>query len=106
MARLLLPGKAEPAILDHPLTRASPTGVQLGDLAKQPPSAVIVQGGAVNEKRPIEITDEMRQATDNARRQGLQKDLRTLAEQIQADAKDRYANERAGWQAGVEWSLL
>jgi hypothetical protein len=60
----------------------------------------------VNENRPIEITDEMRQAADSPRRQGLQRDLRTLAERIRADAKDRYANEGAGWQAGVEWSLL
>lgn len=60
----------------------------------------------MNEKYSIEITDEMRQAADSARRQGLQKDLRTLADRIRADAEGRYASEVPGWQAGVEWSLL
>ncbi|WP_326809767.1 hypothetical protein OIE62_40340 [Streptomyces scopuliridis] len=60
----------------------------------------------MSEKHPIEITDEMRQVVDSARRQGLQRDLRTLADRIRADAEGRHADEGAGWQAGVKWSLL
>ncbi len=60
----------------------------------------------MSEKDPGEITDEMRQAMDTARRQGLQKDLRTLAANIRADAQGRYADAEPGWQAGVEWTLL
>jgi hypothetical protein len=60
----------------------------------------------MSELRPGEITDEMRQAMDTARRQGLQKDLRTLAANIRADAEGRYTGAEPGWQAGVEWTLL
>ncbi|KIZ15662.1 hypothetical protein [Streptomyces natalensis] len=60
----------------------------------------------MSEKYPVEITDEMRQAMDAARRHGLQKDLRTLAANIRADAEGRYAGAEPGWQAGVEWALL
>ncbi|MFF3343653.1 hypothetical protein [Streptomyces flavidovirens] len=59
----------------------------------------------MSDKYPIEITDEMRQAIDTARRQSLQKDLRTLAARIRADAEGRYASTEPGWQAGVEWTL-
>lgn len=68
--------------------------------------APVVQSGAVSDKYPIEITDEMRQAMDTARRQGLQTDLRTLAANIRAAAEGRYAGAEPGWQAGVEWTLL
>ncbi|MEV7817144.1 hypothetical protein AB0P05_41790 [Streptomyces flaveolus] len=54
---------------------------------------------------PFEITDDMRQAADTARRQGLQKDLRTLATSIRADAEGRYDSVEPGWRAGVEWTL-
>ncbi|MFE9399873.1 hypothetical protein [Streptomyces flavidovirens] len=47
----------------------------------------------------------MRQAIDTARRQSLQKDLRTLAARIRADAEGRYASTEPGWQAGAEWTL-
>ncbi|MFB1046834.1 hypothetical protein [Streptomyces chrestomyceticus] len=60
----------------------------------------------MNDKHPTELTEEMRQAMDSARRQGLQTDLRTLAARIRAEAEGRYASEAPGWQAGVEWSLL
>ncbi|MFB6514099.1 hypothetical protein ACFCW4_33075 [Streptomyces virginiae] len=60
----------------------------------------------MNDMNPSWVTDEMRQAADNARRQGLQTDLRVLAARIRADAEGRYAGESAGWQAGVEWTLL
>ncbi|MFD4950558.1 hypothetical protein [Streptomyces sp. NPDC058451] len=43
---------------------------------------------------------------DTARRQELQKDLRTLAANLRADAEGRYAGAEPGWQAGVEWTLL
>ncbi|MEU5138040.1 hypothetical protein [Streptomyces californicus] len=43
---------------------------------------------------------------DTAKRQALQKDLRTLSANIRADAEGRYAGEQPGWQAGVEWTLL
>lgn len=56
--------------------------------------------------RPGDITDEMIQAMDAARRQGLQKDLRTLAASIRADAESRYDGAEPGWRAGVEWALL
>ncbi|MEV7815502.1 hypothetical protein AB0P05_33025 [Streptomyces flaveolus] len=60
----------------------------------------------MSDKYPFEITDEMRQAADTARRQGLQKDLRTLAASIRADAEGRYDSAEPGWRAGVEWTLL
>ncbi|MFF1715932.1 hypothetical protein [Streptomyces sp. NPDC058268] len=56
--------------------------------------------------RPGDITDEMIQAMDTAKRQGLQKDLRTLAANIRAYAEHRYDSAEPGWQAGVEWTLL
>ncbi|GHD52434.1 hypothetical protein [Streptomyces galbus] len=56
--------------------------------------------------RPGDITDDMIQAMHTARRQGLQKDLRTLAANIRADAEGRYDSADPGWQAGVEWVLL
>ncbi|MCP8706261.1 hypothetical protein [Streptomyces sp. AC04842] len=56
--------------------------------------------------RPGDITDEMIQGMDTARRQGLQKDLRTLAASIRADAEGRYDSADPGWRAGVEWALL
>lgn len=66
----------------------------------------VIQGGTVSELRPGDITDEMRQAVDTARRQRLQKDLRTLAAAIRADAEEQYTSAEPGWQAGVEWTLL
>ncbi|WP_331724756.1 hypothetical protein [Streptomyces canus] len=39
--------------------------------------------------RPGDITDEMIQAIDTVRQQGLQKDLRALAANIGADAEGR-----------------
>ncbi|MEU4206067.1 hypothetical protein AB0B79_37060 [Streptomyces sp. NPDC039022] len=60
----------------------------------------------MNDKHPVGPTEEMRQAMDSARRQGLQTDLRTLAAHIRAEAEGRYGSEGPGWQAGVEWSLL
>ena len=66
----------------------------------------VVQGGAMSDKYPIQITDEMRQAMDAAKRQGLQKDLRALAANIRADAEGRYDSAEPGWRAGVEWTLL
>ncbi|MGW7620823.1 hypothetical protein ACWGLG_34300 [Streptomyces antimycoticus] len=59
----------------------------------------------MSDRHPTETTDEMRQAMDTARRQGLQKDLRALAAHIRADAEDQYAGAEPGWQAGVEWAL-
>ncbi|MEU3464653.1 hypothetical protein ABZ721_32470 [Streptomyces sp. NPDC006733] len=56
--------------------------------------------------RPGDITDDMVQAMDTAKRQGLQKDLRALAANIRADAEGRYDSAAPGWQAGVEWALL
>ncbi|WP_327669461.1 MULTISPECIES: hypothetical protein [unclassified Streptomyces] len=56
--------------------------------------------------RPGDITDEMIQAMDAAKRHGLQKDLRALAVTIRADAEGRYDSAEPGWQAGVEWTLL
>lgn len=56
--------------------------------------------------RPGDITDEMIQAMDAAKRQGLQKDLRALAANIRADAEGRYDSAEPGWRAGVEWMLL
>uniref|UniRef100_UPI002F90DF53 hypothetical protein n=2 Tax=Streptomyces anthocyanicus TaxID=68174 RepID=UPI002F90DF53 len=69
-------------------------------------SGGIVQGGAMSALRPGDITDEVIQAMDTAKRQGLQKDLRTLAANIRADAEGRYDSADPGWQAGVEWTLL
>ncbi|MER0484719.1 hypothetical protein ABR737_41465 [Streptomyces sp. Edi2] len=59
----------------------------------------------MSNENPIEVTDEMRQAMVTAQRQGLQKDLRTIAARIRADAQERYKGEGPGWQAGVEWTL-
>ncbi|MCG8971555.1 hypothetical protein [Streptomyces sp. CL12-4] len=56
--------------------------------------------------RPGGITDEMIQAMDAAKRQGLQKDLRALAVNIRADAEGRYDSAEPGWRSGVEWTLL
>ncbi|MFE6527505.1 hypothetical protein ACFVMA_01015 [Streptomyces rochei] len=56
--------------------------------------------------RPGDITDEMVQAMDTAKRQGLQKDPRALAANIRADAEGRYDSAEPGWRAGVEWTLL
>ncbi|MEH6375881.1 hypothetical protein V7793_16315 [Streptomyces sp. KLMMK] len=60
----------------------------------------------MHENHPFEVTEEMRQAMDSARRQGLQADLRTLAARIHAEAEGRYDSEPSDWQAGVEWTLL
>ncbi|CAL9673096.1 hypothetical protein [Streptomyces sp. enrichment culture] len=46
--------------------------------------------------RPGDITDEMIQAMDTAKRQGLQKDLRTLAANIRSDAEGRYDSAASG----------
>lgn len=56
--------------------------------------------------RPGDITDEMIQAMDTAKRHALQKDLRALAANIRADAEGRYDSVEPEWQAGVEWTLL
>ncbi|MFJ8828059.1 hypothetical protein ACIREE_40860 [Streptomyces sp. NPDC102467] len=56
--------------------------------------------------RPGDITDEMIQAMDEAKRQGLQKDLRTLAANIRDDAEGRYDSAEPKWRSGVEWTLL
>lgn len=56
--------------------------------------------------RPGDITNEMIQAMDAAKRQGLQKDLRALAANIRADAEGRYDSAEPGWRSGVEWTLL
>ncbi|MFI7005549.1 hypothetical protein [Streptomyces sp. NPDC050145] len=56
--------------------------------------------------RPGDITDDMIQAMDTAKRQGLQQDLRTLAANIRADTESRYDSEEPGWRSGVEWALL
>lgn len=71
-----------------------------------PSVGAVVQGGAKNELHPGDITDEMRQAMDTARQQGLQKDLRTLAANNRPDAEGRYDGAEPGWQSGVEWTLL
>lgn len=42
--------------------------------------------------RPDDITDEMIQALDTAKRQALQKDLRALTASIRTDAEGRYAS--------------
>lgn len=55
--------------------------------------------------RPGDITDEMIQAMETAKRHGLQKDLRVLAANIRADAEGRYDGAGPGWRAGVEWTL-
>ncbi|MFV0131770.1 hypothetical protein ACLGIH_00500 [Streptomyces sp. HMX87] len=60
----------------------------------------------MSNKYPIVITDEMCQAMDTARWRGLQKDLRTLAANIKADAEGRYDSAEPGWRAEVEWTLL
>ncbi|MFD4756412.1 hypothetical protein [Streptomyces sp. NPDC058426] len=60
----------------------------------------------MNALRPGDITDEMIQAMDTAKRQGLQKDLRALAANIRAEAEGRYDSAEPGWRAGVEWTLL
>ncbi|CAL9278793.1 hypothetical protein [Streptomyces sp. SudanB66_2053] len=56
--------------------------------------------------RPGDITDEMIQAMDTAKRQGLQKGLRALAANIRADAEGRYDSAEPRWRSGVEWTLL
>ncbi|MFE9347997.1 hypothetical protein [Streptomyces olivaceus] len=56
--------------------------------------------------RPSDITDEMIQAMDAAKRQGLKKDMRALAANIRADAEGRYDSAEPGWRSGVEWTLL
>ncbi|WP_236246979.1 hypothetical protein [Streptomyces sp. CC210A] len=56
--------------------------------------------------RPGDIPNDMIQAMDRAKRQGLQKDLRALAANIRADAEGRYDSAEPGWRSGVEWSLL
>ncbi|GGW87115.1 hypothetical protein GCM10010320_80830 [Streptomyces caelestis] len=35
-----------------------------------------------------------------------QRELRSPAARIRADAEGRYASAEPGWQAGVEWTLL
>ncbi|GAA2986650.1 MULTISPECIES: hypothetical protein [Streptomyces] len=47
--------------------------------------------------RPGDITAEMIQAMDAAKRQGPQKDLRALAANIRADAEGRYDSAEPGW---------
>jgi|SRR3954453_18322091 hypothetical protein len=84
--------------------RPCPSRSRDSRLTVWPPAGIVVQSGAVN--HPIEITDEMRQTMDTARRQGLQTDMRTLATNIRAAAEGRYAGAEPGWQAGVEWTLL
>lgn len=56
--------------------------------------------------RPGDITEEMIQALDTAKRQALQKDLRALAANIRTDAEGRYDSAEPGWRSGVEWTLL
>ncbi|MVO84979.1 hypothetical protein GPA10_09435 [Streptomyces sp. p1417] len=56
--------------------------------------------------RPGDITDEVIQTADAAKRQGLQKDLRALAANIRVGAEGRYDSAEPGWRAGVEWTLL
>jgi hypothetical protein len=51
------------------------------------PRGVIVHGGAMSELRPGRITDQMLGAMDTARRQGLQRELCTVAANIRADAE-------------------
>ncbi|GGU10822.1 hypothetical protein [Streptomyces lateritius] len=46
--------------------------------------------------RPGDITDEMIQAMDTVKQQGLQKDLRVLAANIRADAEGRYDSAEPG----------
>jgi len=104
----LLPSPGKPRAC-HGRSRADQgfaDGVRLGDIAVWPSPGVIVQGGAGSNKYPIVITDEMRQVMDTTRRQGLQKDLRTLAANIRADAEGRYDSAEPGWRAEVEWTLL
>ncbi|MFD9058246.1 hypothetical protein ACFWCM_23450 [Streptomyces albidoflavus] len=60
----------------------------------------------MSELRPGDITDDMIQAMDAAKRHGLQKDLRALAANIRADAEGRYDSAEPGWRFGVEWTLL
>ncbi|MFE2991505.1 transposase family protein [Streptomyces sp. NPDC059262] len=55
---------------------------------------------------PGVLRDQMIQAMDTAKRQGLQMDLRALAANIRADAEGRYDGAEPGWRAGVEWTLL
>ncbi|MEU0403299.1 hypothetical protein ABZ318_24315 [Streptomyces sp. NPDC006197] len=56
--------------------------------------------------RTGDITDDMIQAMETAKRQGLQKDLRALAAHIRANAQGRHDGAKPGWRAGVEWTLL
>lgn len=59
---------------------------------------------------PDELTPdemrEMRQFVDTAMRKRLQKELRSLAARIRADAQGQYAGAEPGWRSGVEWTLL
>ncbi|MEV7069169.1 hypothetical protein AB0N97_41440 [Streptomyces collinus] len=43
---------------------------------------------------------------DLALREKLQRELRTIAATIRADAEGRYDGAEPGWRAGVEWTLL
>ncbi|MFJ9342267.1 hypothetical protein ACIRP0_23660 [Streptomyces sp. NPDC101733] len=60
----------------------------------------------MNDMDPGWLTDEMRQAADSARRQGLQTGLRTLAARIRADAEGRVRQRGCRLAVGVEWILL
>jgi hypothetical protein len=42
---------------------------------------------------------------DLALRERFQRELRSLAARIRADAEGRYVGAEPGWQAGVEWTL-
>ncbi|MGW6206287.1 hypothetical protein ACWF9B_21925 [Streptomyces sp. NPDC055089] len=50
----------------------------------------------MSELRPGDITDEMIQAMDTAKRQALQKDLRALVANIRVDAEGRYDSAEPG----------
>ncbi|MFJ2060284.1 hypothetical protein ACIOMM_30700 [Streptomyces sp. NPDC087908] len=60
----------------------------------------------MNDRHSFEMTDEMQQAMETAKRQGLQKDLRALAASIRVAAEGRYDDADTGWRSGVEWTLL
>lgn len=89
-----------------PVAAAGPATPQPSTTERWPPAGSVVQGGAMSALRPSDITDEMIQAMDTAKRQALQKGLRALAANICADAEGRYDSAEPGWQAGVEWTLL
>lgn len=69
---------------------AGPAAPQPSTTKRWPPAGSVVQGRAMSALRPGDITDEMIQAMDTAKRQALQKDLRALAANIRADAEGRY----------------